>query len=352
MMFQPIELTIEISGFCNAKCPYCVKGSGAQKPGGFMSVDTFDKILGHFRTNRLLPKSGCISLFNWGEPFLHPELNEILRIVGKYGLHAYISSNLIYLPELTRESLSVLKGLTISLSGLSQASYGYIYGKQLTTVLRNIDGLQQMLTDAGCEWKPTVNWHRYRFNEIELETAKTYFCKRGVQFYPSVAHLNDIKRTEDYFFGNSLYTSEREKIKNDLFTEYLKQCYLKNSDINYHCPQWSNVVIDENANLLVCCGFSSEVKGVVLGSIFDYDSKNIESVKKSFPFCCKCLEHGFSKYAHKEGNFNLLVRGLIIVRNVLKRLGLTHFIPEKGMKIVFSLAANLIIKRQIPLLKK
>jgi hypothetical protein len=161
-----------------------------------------------------------------------------------------------------------------------------------------------------------------------------------------------MKRTEDYFFGNSLSTQEKGKIANDLFTEYLKNCYLKNSDIDYYCPQWSMLSIDENANLLVCCGLSNEVEGMVLGSIFDYNAANIEKVKKPFSFCYKCLEHGLSKWAHNQGSSNLLVSGLAIARNVLNRLGLTRYIPEKGIKMVLSLAANLIIKRQIALLKK
>jgi MoaA/NifB/PqqE/SkfB family radical SAM enzyme len=351
-MFQVSDAYIEISGVCNARCPYCVKGSGAQKQGGFMPTDTFDKVLGHLKANQILPKSRCVNIYNWGEPLLHPQINEILKIVGEYGLKAYISTNLIFLPLFTKEALSNLKGLTISLSGFTQKSYRYIYGKQLESVLKNVDRLLQMLKDAGCRWRPTVNWHRYRFNEIELATAKSYFSQRGIPFYPTVAHLNDMKRTEDYFFGNSLSTQEKGKIANDLFTEYLKNCYLKNSDIDYYCPQWSMLSIDENANLLVCCGLSNEVEGMVLGSIFDYNAANIEKVKKPFSFCYKCLEHGLSKWAHNQGSSNLLVSGLAIARNVLNRLGLTRYIPEKGIKMVLSLAANLIIKRQIALLKK
>ena len=118
-MFQPALCYIEISGACNACCPYCVKGSGVQDQGGFMSVKTFDKILDYLSVNNLLPISGCIHIFNWGEPTIHPKINEIIGTVGKYGLRAFISSNLIYLPKFNRKSLSILNGIEISLSGFS-----------------------------------------------------------------------------------------------------------------------------------------------------------------------------------------------------------------------------------------
>lgn len=134
--WKPESCFIEISGACNAKCPYCVKGRGIQPQGRLMPIETFDKVLNHLGCNGMLPKSGMIHLFNWGEPMLHPHINEIIKICGKYGLGAFISSNLIHLQELEEESLHLLAGIGISLSGFSEASYSRIHGKKLDTVLR------------------------------------------------------------------------------------------------------------------------------------------------------------------------------------------------------------------------
>lgn len=283
---------------------------------------------------------------------LHPQINEILNRIWEYGLRAFISTNLIHLPELTKKSLSVLQGLTISLSGFTQESYGYIHGRRLTTVLQNIDRLRQMIYRSGCKLKPLINWHRYRFNESELDKAKVYFKQRGITVYPSVAYLNDIKRTQDYFFNHTLAESEKKTIEKDIFTNFLKKSYLDNRDIYYPCPELTWLNIDEHANLLLCCGWSNEVQGSVLGSIFDYDSENIESVKKSSPLCYKCLEQGIAKQLHNRDNFSISIRGLIAVKKILDRWGLTYHLPKKARNKIFSLVSGFITKMQNDLLRK
>lgn len=345
-MFKPTDIVMEISGVCNAKCPYCVKGSGAQRQGSFISLYTLDKILHHLKKYQLISKSGCITLSNWGEPMLHPEINEILNRIRKYGLRAFISTNLIYLPKLTKESLFVIKELKVSLSGFTQESYGYIHGKRLTSVLQNIDQLQHMIDRSGSKLKLHVHWHRYRFNENELNEAKAYFKQRGINFYASAAYLNDLKRTQDYFFNHTLPESERKTIEKDLFTEFLRKSYLDSRDIHYHCPEWKWLTLDENANLLLCCGWSNEVDGSVLGSLFDYDSENIELVKRSSPLCHKCLEQGIAKWVHNQGNFSLSIHVLISFKKILDRLGLTYILPEKSGKKIYSLVAEFMEKKQ------
>ncbi len=351
-MFHPTDLILEISGVCNAKCPYCVKGSGAQKQGSFISLSTLDRILSHLRTHQLLPKSGCITLSNWGEPTMHPEINEVLNRIGTYGLRAFMSTNLVYLSELTKESLFVIKELKISLSGFTQESYGYIHGRRLATVLQNIDQLQQMIYRSGSKLKPHVHWHRYRFNESELNEAKAYFRQRGIDFYASAAYLNDLNRTQDYFFGYTCSDSERKTIEKDLFTEFLRKSYLNCRDIHYHCPEWKWLTIDENANLLLCCGWSNEVEGSVLGTIFDHDSETIEFIKRSSGLCQKCLEQGIAKWVHNQGNVSLVVHALINFKKVLDKLGFTYILPEKNRNKIYSLVAELLERKQGNLLGK
>ena len=119
-MFQPESVYVEVSGICSAKCPYCVKGNGLQKQGKYISQADFRKILDHLKKHSLLPKRNIINLYIWGEPLLHPEINEILSIVGEYGQKAYMSTFLPRPPKLTRASLQILHGMTLSLSGITR----------------------------------------------------------------------------------------------------------------------------------------------------------------------------------------------------------------------------------------
>jgi MoaA/NifB/PqqE/SkfB family radical SAM enzyme len=84
---------VDVAGMCNLRCISCPRGNWPRhrKP-GLMSATTYaglvDKIL------RDDPWTGIITLYNWGEPLLNPELPEILRITRRKGLLSAVSSNL------------------------------------------------------------------------------------------------------------------------------------------------------------------------------------------------------------------------------------------------------------------
>ncbi len=297
---KPELCFIEISGACNAKCPYCVKGRGIQSQGRVMPVETFDRILQHLKKNDMLPRSRMIHLFNWGEPMLHPEIDEIIQTCGKHGLFAFISSNLIHLPKLEPLSLRLLTGVGLSLSGFTDDSYGRIHGKRIKTVLDNIHRLYMMAVGAKCQWRPHVIWHRYRFNESEMHDAKTYFQNRNIDFHPTIASLGSIDLAMEYFYGETLEISEKQRIEQDLFTDYMHVLLQLLQDSNYRCPQWSCLSIDEEANLLLCCGWSNKVKPSVFGSVLEMDAEKVQFLKENSALCTECIQSGIAQFGHRN----------------------------------------------------
>ena len=73
---------IEISGRCQASCPYCTRERMGENryQGSVMSADLFEKIVDRLFELSLLDriKTYSIPLLNWGEPLLNPEINDIL----------------------------------------------------------------------------------------------------------------------------------------------------------------------------------------------------------------------------------------------------------------------------------
>jgi organic radical activating enzyme len=91
---KPITvLMIEAVGKCNATCAYCPRGKGLLGPGtnDFITMETLDKALS------LATGGGnhAVYLHHRGEPFLHPNLPEIVRRVRERGFYAFLSTNLI-----------------------------------------------------------------------------------------------------------------------------------------------------------------------------------------------------------------------------------------------------------------
>ncbi|MBF0232155.1 MAG: hypothetical protein HQK65_03850 [Desulfamplus sp.] len=84
---------VDVAGMCNLHCISCPRGNWPRhrKP-GFMSADTYSRLINKIVLND--PWTGIITLYNWGEPLLNPELPEIIRLTRDRGLLSAVSSNL------------------------------------------------------------------------------------------------------------------------------------------------------------------------------------------------------------------------------------------------------------------
>lgn len=91
-------VSIEIDTHCNLGCTMCPIGHNKVKNQGRISLDTFEKIVkvsvGH---------TDKIALAVMGEPLLHPELPQMVAIVKKYGLNAFVWTNGMLLDEKKRK---------------------------------------------------------------------------------------------------------------------------------------------------------------------------------------------------------------------------------------------------------
>ena len=86
------EIVMDVSGACNLRCPSCPVGNiGYVTPTGLIDLDLFRRIIAKASDEYRIKN---VSLFNWGEPLLHPKLSELIRIVKSYGHRCQLSSNL------------------------------------------------------------------------------------------------------------------------------------------------------------------------------------------------------------------------------------------------------------------
>lgn len=292
---------IEISGSCQAKCPYCVQKRLKQsnKFGGIMSPTLFEKILDHLIRIEIIDKSvvDSICLFNWGEPFLNSNINNILRILKEKQLYADISSNFIARPNIDKKYISVIKSINFSLSGFSQDTYGRIHGAVLENVLNNFNDLYVLIKKYSPKTVINVSWHRYVFNENEFWSAYKYFNKIDVDFAPVTAFLNDLLEMIESIEGE-LPESRKNQVEKDIFLRHIVKtvAYHKQKSKNFHCPAWDHVVIDEIGQLLTCCGVTRYDSDHVLGNILEMSAKEIWESKTSDPLCNKCIASGIARW--------------------------------------------------------
>lgn len=297
------NLYIEISGKCPAKCPYCAQQrlKNNNNFGELMSPDLFRQILEYLSSIKIIDPSilPTINLLNWGEPFVNPEINKFIEILGKHGYSAGLSSNLIIKPNIEIENFSIIDGLIFSLSGFSQETYGKIHGASLQKTLNNFELFYEQKQKYSPRTKISVSWHRYVFNEHELWKAYEYFNRPGINFVPSIAYFNDAQEMVSFIEG-TLSEKRLLQSKEDLFINYLSNLidFHKKKTQNYYCSQWERIVIDERGQMLLCCGVTGYDSTHILGNVLEMSEKEIWESKRSDSFCNRCISSGFARFGN------------------------------------------------------
>ena len=119
--WTPIEalhwINIEPTNRCQLRCRFC--GDRRTRPRGLMSAALFQRIV------EQLPRSVEVRLFLSGEPLLHPQLDELVRIARRHVDKVLIHTNAVALSAAWSRRLieSGLTHISFSVDGITKAEY-------------------------------------------------------------------------------------------------------------------------------------------------------------------------------------------------------------------------------------
>jgi hypothetical protein len=291
-------LVFEISGVCNARCPYCITGnrSGGTGRERFVDPARFEAALDRLLAQGLIGPRTVVHLYNWGEPFLHPDLPAILAALAKRQLRYIISTNASRPMSIPRESLPFLKHVFFSAPGLSQASYDRIHGFDMGTVHANIDAFLASLRVSEFTGKREMLFHIYQFNLDEVAAARRFCRERHILFSPYAAYLNDYNQALAYLSGKTDYALLR-RISQELLLFYVDDL-LAAQPANFRCQQFDQLTIGEDCRVLTCCVAPKSHPDYALGSLFDLSAEEIRTRKVSRSICKECLCSGIAWWTH------------------------------------------------------
>jgi MoaA/NifB/PqqE/SkfB family radical SAM enzyme len=283
----------EISGVCNAKCPYCLNGRYKRNSGEFVSPELFDKTLRVIKENQLLGEGGFIGLYNWGEPFLHPRLGELLRIINDYGLGYSFSTNASKIPSIDRNFVSGLRLIDFSLPGFSQAAYDRIHGFDFKIIIANIKEIVRQCRYHGYRGRFYLSFHVYQFNLEEMRACESFANRLGIIFAPYFAILNNWYHINAYL-DNRLDDGLLKKVSQDLFLFDLDK-KIATSPQNYRCPQYEILAIDETSRVQLCCQVPKD-DGFYCGDLLSNSLSQIVENRLKSSVCRDCLARGLAFY--------------------------------------------------------
>jgi len=255
--YTPENLQIEISSRCNLNCFLCPKGRGEiNRKRKDISLNYFKDVI-----DEIKEKDPYLQLWNYGEPFLHPNISQIIDSIPPVFTNCDISTNGHYMNKDLAKTI-ISSGITkviFGIDGLTQKTYEkYRKGGKLEKVLENIRTLSKIREKYTSDLKINVQFIALKHNFDQIPRLGDFFYPMGVDeikvksammmFDENNNHLNSIAK--EYLSLN--YPGERYELRDD-------GVHIKGERID-NCPLLEeSIVITTDEKFLICCwDFKSE----------------------------------------------------------------------------------------------
>jgi MoaA/NifB/PqqE/SkfB family radical SAM enzyme len=139
---MPFTYFIDPINICNLRCAVCPTGLGILgREQGMIDLERFKAIV-----DQIARYAYVLELYNWGEPFLHPGIFDMIDYAHRARISVRTSSNMNrFSAELAERTVaSGLDRLIVSVDGSTQETYAkYRRGGSLSRVLENVSMLVQ-----------------------------------------------------------------------------------------------------------------------------------------------------------------------------------------------------------------
>ena len=175
----PPFLVIGPTNVCNLKCTLCPTTHNTVEPTGFMDFGAYTAII-----DEAAPYSLGVSLYNWGESLLHPNLVDMIRYAHEKQMLTRISSNLSlqrdedYFRALCESGLDILR---VDLDGMTQATYeAYRRLGKVDLVKRNLERMCELRARLNVPMKIEVVMLAFSHNEQEFHDFTEYCSQLAI----------------------------------------------------------------------------------------------------------------------------------------------------------------------------
>ena len=289
----PISMSIEPTTACNLSCPECPSGlKSFNRPIGNLKVQNFDGWVKDWSKHLIY-----LNFYFQGEPFIHPQLLQMIALAKKNRIYTAVSTNGHFLSEeVVQKIIAVqLDRIIISMDGFSQSVYEqYRINGNVDTVKQGIQRLVNARRQAGMA-RPYIILQTLvvRPNEGEIGQIQSWAKETGVdEVKLKTAQLYEPKDNHPLMPSNPAYSRYRKKngkweIKNQLLD---------------HCWRlWSGCVITWDGRVVPCCfdkdahynmGSLNELplKEIWKNQAYQSFRKKVLQSRKQIDICSNCSE--------------------------------------------------------------
>jgi radical SAM protein with 4Fe4S-binding SPASM domain len=304
----PCKLMIEPTNMCDLRCPLCPTGAGTlTRSKGMLSARAFRKAI-----DELDPYLSEVILFNYGEPFLNPEIYEMIAYARKQEIRTCSSTNGFPLyhdfPRGVERLMECgLDHLIVPISGATEQSHArYRVGSDLRLILKGLELLRVLKTKNGLS-RPLVDIHFIvmRHNEKELDEVMAMARRIG-------ADQLSLKTANLMMVHDPGTPQEARRIVADSHSrapEYLPESL----DLSRHTASgslrdvpargctwlWDTIVVNQNGDVSPCCydlsarfdlgnAFETDIKEIWTSEKYGQLRRKVAKSRQSIPLCSIC----------------------------------------------------------------
>ncbi|MFH1309443.1 MAG: radical SAM protein [Candidatus Omnitrophota bacterium] len=286
----PIYMEICPSGACNHRCTYCAYDFAGYK-NKFLETEVLKKKLSELGARGL--KS--VVYAGEGEPFLHPDMADIISHTAKSGIDVGIATNAVFFNEETAEkTLKDITWLKVSISGATEDTYRKIHRSKpgdISRVINNMKtaseikrikgysctlGMQLLLLPENCN-------EAVDLVKLARDIGMDYVVIKPYSQHPQskTTKYNSVKYSEYEHLGDKIAQLNTNKFSAVFRIQTMREWDSGNSVRGYNrclsTPFWS--YIDMEGNVWGCAIYLGDEK-FLYGNIYEESFQEIWQGKK------------------------------------------------------------------------
>lgn len=226
------KIYLEITNICNLKCSFCPDGNRKKE---FMKVENFKYIIEQIKNY-----TNLIALHVKGEPLMHPELEEILKICYDAKLQVNITTNATLMEKNLKVLLNspAIRQINMSLHSVNKNENNDDYN--IENYINNIFKVSREIIEKT---NIIISYRLWNLEKLEKNDE----------------NFKILQKVGEHFGINNLI----EIAKENKFVELEKNVFL-NQDIEFIWPNIEGDIISENGK---CWGLRNQVAILVNGDV-------------------------------------------------------------------------------------
>lgn len=261
-------LYIDIINACNLKCQSCPRGLRImENTNEHISLTKYKKMLEIIEKQAVIKNLG---LYNWSEPFLHPDIIDILKLSREFKHNIWVSTNLNYPIYKLLASLEYIDYLYISLSGFKDETHKINHkGGNINIVKKNLEILERYTFGRK---KPHIyiRFLDFGYNNEEVERMREF-----------IENLNFIFQ-HDSTLGNPQILEPMDKISN--IDNQQNNSFIRKNICNSYTE---HLALDCKGDIYLCCHVRNNSE-TYIGNIFINDINDIQNLRIKHDLCKSC----------------------------------------------------------------